>query len=122
MVTKTKASIEVARRDVLGKKVSQLRRSGLTPANLYGKHVDSVAIQFGSEEFRQFLRGHSRNEIIYLKIDGEDRPTFIRDIQRNPVTDQILQFLREVVRGSGVANHRRTWDLEGNAQLPGSLL
>lgn len=90
MVTKEKASIEVARRDVLGKKVSRLRREGMTPANIYGNHIESVAAQLSTEEFRQFLRGHSRNEIIYLKIDGEDRPTFIRDIQRNPVTDQVL--------------------------------
>lgn len=92
MVTKEKVSIEVARRDVLGKKVSRLRREGMTPANIYGNHIESVPIQLSTEQFRLFLRGHSRNEIIYLKIDGEDRPTFIRDLQRNPVTDQILHI------------------------------
>ena len=92
MTTQEKTSIEVARRDVLGKKVSRLRREGITPANIYGNHIDSVAIQLSTEQFRQFLRGHSRNEMIHLQFDGEERPTFIRNIQRNPVTDQILHI------------------------------
>ena len=90
MTTEEKTSLEVSRRDVLGKKVSRLRREGLTPANIYGNQIDSVAIQLSTEQFRQFLRGHSRNEMIHLQVDGEERPTFIRAIQRNPVTDQIL--------------------------------
>ena len=69
MITKEKTSLEVARRDVLGKKVSRLRREGMTPANIYGNHIDSVAVQLSTEQFRLLLRGHSRNEIIYLKVD-----------------------------------------------------
>jgi large subunit ribosomal protein L25 len=90
MVTKEKLVLSVTRRDVLGKKVSKLRRDGTIPANVYGKHHDSVAIQMPTEEFRHFLKDHGRNEIIYLQLDQEERPTFIRNIQRNPVTDQIL--------------------------------
>jgi large subunit ribosomal protein L25 len=92
MTTQTKTQLSVSRRDVLGKKVARLRREGQTPANIYGLHVESVAITVSTEEFRHFVRGHGRNEIIYLNIDGEERPTFIRDIQRNPVTDQILHI------------------------------
>lgn len=92
MTTQEKTSLEVSRRDVLGKKVSRLRREGMTPANIYGNHIDSVAIQLPTEQFRQYLRGHARNEMIHLQVDGEERPTFIRAIQRNPVTDQILHI------------------------------
>jgi large subunit ribosomal protein L25 len=92
MAQQTKSALKVARREVLGKKVSQLRRQGVTPANIYGNHVDSVAIQLSTDEFRTFVRGHGRNEIIYLSVDGEERPTFIREVHRNPVTDMILHI------------------------------
>jgi large subunit ribosomal protein L25 len=36
------------------------------------------------------MRTHRRTEIIYLQLDGEERPTFVRYVQRNPVTDQVL--------------------------------
>jgi large subunit ribosomal protein L25 len=92
MVTTEKSALNVARREVLGKKVSKLRRDGITPANIYGQGVESVAIQLSTDEFRHFVRGHGRNEIIYLSVDGEERPTFIREVHRNPVTDQILHI------------------------------
>ncbi|MEX0683894.1 MAG: 50S ribosomal protein L25 [Dehalococcoidia bacterium] len=92
MTQQTKLALNVARREVLGKKVKQLRRRGQTPANIYGNQLSSVAIEVPTEEFRLFLRAHSRNEIIYLNVDGEERPTFIRGIQRNPVTDVILHI------------------------------
>jgi large subunit ribosomal protein L25 len=92
MVTKEKTALSVTRREVLGKNVAKLRRAGQTPANIFGREIDSIAIQVPSEDFRHFVRGHGRNEIIYLQLDGEERPAFIRDIQRNPVTDQVLHI------------------------------
>jgi large subunit ribosomal protein L25 len=92
MVTTEKSALKVAKRDVLGKKVSKLRREGVTPANIFGKEIESIAIQLSTDEFRHFVRGHGRNEIIYLNVDGEDRPTFIRNVQQDPVSDEILHI------------------------------
>src|SRR3989304_4703901 len=91
MVQKTRTELAVKRREVLGKKVSQLRRQGLTPANIYGHRVQSAAIQLPTVELRQLLRTVGRNEIVYLRLDGEaPRPAFIRAVHRDPVTDDIL--------------------------------
>jgi large subunit ribosomal protein L25 len=90
MTTETKAVLNVVRRDTLGKKVKALRRSGTVPANIYGRHVDSLAVQVTFDELRNLLRHHNRNDILYVHVDGEERPTFIRDVQRNPVSDRIL--------------------------------
>ncbi len=90
MVQKSKTSLNVARRDVTGKKVRALRRGGIVPANIYGNNVDSVAVQVSGDDLRHLMRGHGRSEIVYVQLDGEERPTFIRDVQRNPVTDQVL--------------------------------
>ena len=88
---RTRAELTVAPREVLGKKVKVLRREGLTPANIYGHNVESHAVQVSTDELRHVLKSAGRNEIVYLLLDGGDpRPTFIRDIQQNPVTDAIL--------------------------------
>src|ERR1700675_1731370 len=88
--TKTKTELKLVRREVIGKKVRALRRSGIIPANIYGHNVESMAVQVPSEELRLLMKRHGRNEIIYVQVDGQERPTFVRDVQRNPVTDQIV--------------------------------
>jgi len=102
---RTRTELRVAPREVLGKKVKALRRQGLTPANIYGHNVESQAIQVATEELKHVLKSAGRNDIVYLRLDGNDpRPTFVRDVQQHPVTDAIqhvdfLQIsLREKVR------------------------
>lgn len=86
-----KVELKVAPREVLGKKVRALRREGITPANIYGNKIDSQAVQVPSDELMRVLKIAGRNEIIYITLDGgEARPTFVHDIQRNPITDTIL--------------------------------
>lgn len=88
----TRIELSVAQRQVLGKKVKQLRRQGLIPANIFGRHVESTAIQVPSEELLHVLQRAGRNEIVYLRLgpDGPGRPTLIRHVQRHPVRDDIL--------------------------------
>src|SRR3990170_1202643 len=91
MVQQAQAELQVTPRDVLGKKVRRLRREGLMPANVYGRGLESVAIQVTRNDLVHVLRTAGRNEIIYLRLDGDElRPTFLRQVQRNPITDAIL--------------------------------
>jgi large subunit ribosomal protein L25 len=91
MAKQSKVELNVSPRPVLGKKVKRLRREGIIPANVYGRALDSVAIQVVRDDLVRVVRTAGRNEIIYLRLDGEEpRPTFVRQIQLNPVTDAIL--------------------------------
>lgn len=105
MVQKSRTELKVSPREVLGKKVKRLRREGVIPANVYGHALDSVAIQVPKDDLANLLKTSGTNEIIYLRLDGEDpRPTFVRQVQRNPTTDVILHVdfyqiaLKEKVR------------------------
>ena len=105
MAEQTRVELKVTPREVLGKKVSRLRREGVIPANVYGHGLDSVAIQVPKDQLVHVMRTAGRNEIVYLRLDGDEpRPTFLRQVQRNPVTDAILHAdfyqisLREKVR------------------------
>jgi large subunit ribosomal protein L25 len=87
-------SLGAAPRTVLGKKVKALRRSGVTPANVYGHKVESTAVQASTVEVTHLLRAAGRNAIIDLKIEGEAAPrtVVVRNVERNPVTSQILHI------------------------------
>ena len=64
-------SLGAARRTVLGKKVKALRRSGITPANVYGHKIESTAVQANTVDVVHLLRAAGRNAIIDLKIEDE---------------------------------------------------
>jgi len=86
------SELRVAPRTVLGKKVKALRRSGVTPANVYGHKIDSLALQAPTVELTHVLRGLGRNALIDLRVEGEAKPrtVVVRGLDRDPVTGRLL--------------------------------
>jgi large subunit ribosomal protein L25 len=79
-------------REVTGKKVAQLRRRGVLPANIFGRHLDSVTVQVETAELVKTIRASTKNEVIDLKIAGEKaaRPAIIQHVSRNPLNGSLL--------------------------------
>ena len=79
-------------RQVTGKKVKQLRRAGVLPANVYGHGLASVAVQVATQELAKTLHAAAANEVIDLKVTGERsaRPVVVHHIQRHPLTSSPL--------------------------------
>ena len=71
--------LTVEPREVIGKKVAQLRRAGILPANIYGHGLDSVSVQVATDALEKTLRAASANEVIDLKVAGESgvRPVVV---------------------------------------------
>ncbi len=84
--------LTVEPREVVGKKVAQLRRTGLTPANVYGHGLDSVSIQINTDIMDKAFKTMLANEVIDLKIAGEKdtRPVVVQKVQRHPLTSKVL--------------------------------
>jgi len=84
--------LSVKPRRVLGKKVAALRRQGITPANVYGRNLESKAVEVETVVLTHLLRSGGRNVIIDLHIEGEDslRPVMLRAVQREPATSRLL--------------------------------
>jgi large subunit ribosomal protein L25 len=68
-----RVALKAAPRTVLGKQVRQLRRKGILPCNVYGRGLDSVAIEIDALEFQRTLKAHSIRAMFELEIDGEDK-------------------------------------------------
>jgi large subunit ribosomal protein L25 len=87
-----RAQLKVTKRKLFGKKVKKLRKENILPANIYGKKVKSQAIQVGYKDFSIVYKQLGETSIIDLLVDKSTAPrhTLIRNVQRNPVTDNIL--------------------------------
>jgi large subunit ribosomal protein L25 len=88
--------IEVERREKVGKGGGRkARRSGKIPAILYGEGKDPVPIQVDRRRLVDlFQKGGYENRIFLLRLAGTDqtRHALVRDLQLDPITDQIMHI------------------------------
>ena len=79
-------------RTTLGKKVKALRRRGLTPANIYGHNVPSLAIETDAHDLQLLLRRAGRTQLIDVTVEGEPapRPVLVRGYTRRATSDELL--------------------------------
>lgn len=87
--------IPAAARTVFGKGGSRrLRMDKKTPAVVYSKGEESLAVQFDEAVlYKDLLFIHGRNAIISLDIEGdsaEKRHVVVREIQKDPVLEKVL--------------------------------
>jgi large subunit ribosomal protein L25 len=85
-------ALNVRPRTILGKKVKRLRRTGITPANIYGHNINSLAIEADTHDLVLLLRRAGRTALIQLSVEGEPapRPVLVRGYTRRSTTDQLL--------------------------------
>ena len=84
--------LAATKREVLGKGLGLLRRQGITPVHVYGKGLDSVALQCETRELLRVLATAQRTRLVNLKVKGERRPRAVvaREIQRNVLGGNLL--------------------------------
>jgi len=85
-------NITVEKRDILGKKVSNLRKVGITPLHLYGSGIDPQSLQCDTVELSKIISQAGTNIPVTVKVSGskDDSLCFIREIQYHPVTDRLI--------------------------------
>jgi large subunit ribosomal protein L25 len=87
-----KIELKAEKRAAFGRKIKKLRQVGILPANIYGKKVESQAIQVNLKEFFPIFEEAGETGVVELKVKGEakPRPVLIHNVQLHPVTDQPL--------------------------------
>ena len=67
------------------------RKANRIPMVYYGKNIKNRSFSVDYQEFRRTYKKGGRSTIIYLVNEkGEECPILVKDIQYDPVTDQIL--------------------------------
>ncbi|OHA63770.1 MAG: hypothetical protein A3J68_02150 [Candidatus Wildermuthbacteria bacterium RIFCSPHIGHO2_02_FULL_48_16] len=71
-------------------KVDALRAQGKIPAVLYGPGKDAVSLILDKKEFEKVFKEAGESTLVILRFDKEELPVLIHDIQRDPVSSNIL--------------------------------
>lgn len=77
-------------RKILGRKVKQLRKSGLVPAHIFGHKLETVHVQVQLADFRKVFEQAGETGVISLTVDGKAHPVMVKNVQIHPVSDQIM--------------------------------
>jgi len=82
---------QVQPRTVVGKAVAKLRREGTLPASIYGRGLESVAVQLPYVQARDLMNSHGYNSLINVQVEGESapRPVVVKQVDQNPVTREL---------------------------------
>jgi len=99
-------TLQAIHRDVLGKKTRFLRRQGITPTHLFGRSLKSLTLQCDTTQLQHILAQAGMTRLISLKIkdDKQPRSVFIREIQRDVVSNQLLHVdFYQVKKGEKMA-------------------
>lgn len=84
--------LEVAKRQVFGKKVKSLREAGIIPINVYGHGIDSLSLQAEARALDKLLSQAGMTHLVSLKIEGAKSPrnVIIKEVQRKHGTGKPL--------------------------------
>jgi large subunit ribosomal protein L25 len=72
-----RVTIQAVPRTVLGKKVKRLRQSGRLPGNVYGRGIESRAVDIDAREFQRTIKASGLRAMIELSIEGEKDPRYV---------------------------------------------
>ena len=76
-------------RNVVGKKVKQLRREGVIPAVIYGQS-DPINIQLDNLKLRRVLRTAGTTQLIDIEVEGKKRTVLTREIQQHVTRGDLI--------------------------------
>ncbi|MCK4368344.1 MAG: 50S ribosomal protein L25 [Dehalococcoidales bacterium] len=85
-------TLEANKREILGKKTRFLRRQGITPAHLFGHGLESLSLQCDTPKLQRTIAQAGMTRLISLDIEGDKQPriVFIREIQREPCSGELV--------------------------------
>lgn len=90
-------SLQIEKRTIEGKKVKTLRTQGITPIHLYGSGIESLSMQADFKDLISVLNDNGFSIPITLNDGENDILVFARNVQRHPLTEEILHVDFQVV-------------------------
>ena len=91
-------------RDLVGRKVKNLRKFGKIPATVYGKNVKSISVSVALDAFEKMFEESGETGLLELMVGKDLRPVLVHSLQKDAVSNQLLHIefhqvdLKEKVR------------------------
>ncbi len=101
----------------------QCRNAGFTPGALYGDSVaGSIPVQFETTALRKVLTVHGPNAKLWVKFDGNNKFGIIKEVQRHPVSAQIIHIDIDLVSQDHEVKLQIPIFFEGREDIKDALL
>jgi len=82
-------NLKVEKRKITGKKVKNLRRDGILPANIYGKNFKSISVQVALSDFEKVYKEAGETGVVDIALDSQTIPVLIHNVDtdylKNPL-------------------------------------
>lgn len=79
-------------REIMGRKVNSLRRSGFIPAILYGHGKKPVNLTVNAKDFSTVFKKAGETSLIEVVLDGKRHNVLVHDTARNPLTEETIHI------------------------------
>ncbi len=84
-------TVKATTRTALGRKVRALRKTGVVPANIFGKKMKSLSIQIEIKALKDILKKAGETSLIDLVVDsGKPHPVLVAGYAQDPVSSELL--------------------------------
>ena len=100
----SKLLLNAKKRDEIGTGSSKkIRREGMVPGILYGSHRESTEITLEKGEVDRLLHHNAVGAKVYIKLDGKEIMTILKDVQRQVLLTNVLHVdFQELTAGEKV--------------------
>jgi len=68
------------------------REAGFIPGVIYSKNINPLPVQVERKYLEGLLRNQGQNTLVTLSVGNSSYTTFIKEIQRHPVTKEIIHL------------------------------
>lgn len=92
--------LKAVKREVIGKKVKSLRRSGLVPATLYERGKDSVSLSVEYNPFSKVWEHAGTGQPVELKVESKTYLTMIKDVHIDPAKNTYMHVAFHAVNAN----------------------
>ena len=87
-----KHSLAADVRNLTGRKVKNLRKTGKIPATVYGKNVTSISIAVDADAFKKVYTEAGETGLVELTVGSDMRPVLVHTLQKDAVSNQLLHI------------------------------
>ena len=79
-------TIEVKKRETVGRTVKKIRKQGILPAVLYGPEIKNINIELILKDFEKAYKEAGESSLISLKIGKENYSVLVHEVKNDPLT------------------------------------
>lgn len=80
------------RNEIGSRGCNRVRRRGYVPGIIYGSNSSNLTVELDKIEINRIVKSFGENSLVNVIIDGNNYPSMIKEIQRDPITKDIIHI------------------------------